>query len=223
MAIRLAIADPRELVRMGLAALLQGSDFEVVAATDSDAELCDMLGAQAIDVMVLAESLLARDRTGIMQRLQAAQPGLPVVLLCRGSGGAVSNGPDSADDDSSAAQVFESDSRGRLLLALQDAVRHISSGAPARELVAENRASRPAVSVDGQAAVPRSGLTINMLTQREREVLRQIVQGHTNKQIAELLGIGAETVKEHVRHLLRKLKLKDRTQAAVWAVRQGLQ
>ena len=60
------------------------------------------------------------------------------------------------------------------------------------------------------------------LTQREREVLQQLAMGLTNKQIAEALDIGCETVKEHVQHILRKISVTDRTQAAVWAVRKGL-
>ena len=57
------------------------------------------------------------------------------------------------------------------------------------------------------------------LTAREVDVLRQISVGRTNKQAAERLGISAETVKEHVEKTLRKLHVCDRTQAAVWAVR----
>ena len=60
------------------------------------------------------------------------------------------------------------------------------------------------------------------LTQRESEVLRQLAFGLTNKEIAQALGISYETVKEHVQHVLRKVGVSDRTQAAVWAVRKGL-
>ena len=60
------------------------------------------------------------------------------------------------------------------------------------------------------------------LTQREGEVLRQLANGLTNKQIAEVLHISYETVKEHVQHILLKIGVTDRTQAAVWAVRKGL-
>jgi DNA-binding NarL/FixJ family response regulator len=60
------------------------------------------------------------------------------------------------------------------------------------------------------------------LTQRESEVLEQLANGLTNKEIALALGISYETVKEHVQHILRKIGVSDRTQAAVWAVRKGL-
>ena len=61
-----------------------------------------------------------------------------------------------------------------------------------------------------------------VLAQREGEVLRQMACGLTNEQIAEALHISYETVKEHVQHILGKIGVTDRTQAAVWAVRKNL-
>ncbi len=61
-----------------------------------------------------------------------------------------------------------------------------------------------------------------VLTSRENQVLKQIAQGRSNKEIARTLKISVETVKEHVRNILRKNGFVDRTQAAVWAVRNGL-
>jgi DNA-binding NarL/FixJ family response regulator len=77
--------------------------------------------------------------------------------------------------------------------------------------------------VTGALATPRLAGDVEVpLTLRESEVLRQLAFGLTNKEIAQSLGISYETVKEHVQHILRKVGVSDRTQAAVWAVRQGL-
>jgi DNA-binding NarL/FixJ family response regulator len=77
--------------------------------------------------------------------------------------------------------------------------------------------------VTGALATPRVSADVEVpLTQRESEVLRQLAFGLTNKEIAQALGISYETVKEHVQHVLRKIGVSDRTQAAVWAVRKGL-
>ena len=74
--------------------------------------------------------------------------------------------------------------------------------------------------VTGAMATPRLNADVEVaLTQREGEVLRQIACGLTNKQIAESLHVSYETVKEHVQHILGKIGVTDRTQAAVWAVR----
>ncbi len=77
--------------------------------------------------------------------------------------------------------------------------------------------------VTGALSTPRLSADVEVpLTQRESEVLRQLALGLTNKEIAQALGISYETVKEHVQHILRKVGVSDRTQAAVWAVRKGL-
>ena len=60
------------------------------------------------------------------------------------------------------------------------------------------------------------------LTPRETQVLRLVAMGLSNQEIADSLEISVETVKEHVQNLLRKTSLSDRTQAAVWALRQGI-
>jgi DNA-binding NarL/FixJ family response regulator len=60
------------------------------------------------------------------------------------------------------------------------------------------------------------------LTVREQEVLRLVVEGLANKQIAQRLGIGEKTIKTHVSRVLAKLGVTDRTQAAVLAIREGL-
>ena len=77
--------------------------------------------------------------------------------------------------------------------------------------------------VTGALATPRLTADVEVpLTQRESEVLRQLAYGLTNKEIANTLHISYETVKEHVQHILRKIGVSDRTQAAVWAVRKEL-
>jgi DNA-binding NarL/FixJ family response regulator len=73
----------------------------------------------------------------------------------------------------------------------------------------------------GLSGLQKSDIEIP-LTARENEVLQQLSNGLTNKEIAMALGISYETVKEHVQHLLRKIGVSDRTQAAVWAVRRNL-
>jgi DNA-binding NarL/FixJ family response regulator len=73
----------------------------------------------------------------------------------------------------------------------------------------------------GLSGLQKSDIEIP-LTIRENEVLQQLSNGLTNKEIALVLGISYETVKEHVQHLLRKIGVSDRTQAAVWAVRRNL-
>ena len=77
--------------------------------------------------------------------------------------------------------------------------------------------------ITGVMTTPRLAAELDApLTVRESEVLKQVTLGATNRQIAETLGISYETVKEHVQHVLEKVGVDDRTQAALWAVRRGL-
>ena len=77
--------------------------------------------------------------------------------------------------------------------------------------------------LSGAMATPRIDAEVEApLTRRENEVLVELANGLTNKEIAQKLGISYETVKEHVQHILRKIGVSDRTQAAVWAVRNEL-
>ena len=73
------------------------------------------------------------------------------------------------------------------------------------------------------AGLPKSATRDAKLTPREGEVLSHVAYGLSNDEIARSLRISVETVKEHVQNLLRKLGVNDRTQAAVWAVRSGLE
>ena len=87
----------------------------------------------------------------------------------------------------------------------------------------ENPWTRERRRITGALAMPPiSADLLSPLTQREGHVLQQMAGGLTNKQIAEAIGISYETVKEHVKHLFRKIGVSDRTRAAVWAVRKGL-
>jgi DNA-binding NarL/FixJ family response regulator len=109
---------------------------------------------------------------------------------------------------------------------------YVLKGAPKEKLIEAIRQSANGQSVwtreelrrvTGALATPRLAADVEVpLTQRESEVLRQLAFGLTNKEIALALHISYETVKEHVQHILRKLGVSDRTQAAVWAVRKGL-
>jgi DNA-binding NarL/FixJ family response regulator len=97
--------------------------------------------------------------------------------------------------------------------ALADGIRDVHAGRPALHPSVASRLMRRG---DATTAA-RLGITA-----REHDVLRLMVEGLANKQIAQRLGIGEKTVKTHVSRLLAKLGVEDRTQAAVLAIREGL-
>ncbi len=112
-----------------------------------------------------------------------------------------------------AAGYLTKDAEGQAII---DAIHAAAAG--------ENIWSRDSLRrVAGALTPPGAGPAGDVaLTKRENEVLKQIALGLTNKEIGKSLHISYETVKEHVQHIFRKLGVTDRTQAAVWAVRNNL-
>jgi len=105
---------------------------------------------------------------------------------------------------------------------------HIAKSLPELLLAAVRAAARgqsmidPAVASSVLQEMARSGLPGGELTEREIEVLRQLTHGRANREIAEALFISEETVKTHIGNILSKLHLAHRTQAVIYALKQGL-
>ena len=209
MSISLLVADDHQVVRLGLRNVLEGSGINVVAEATTGEEVLKLVEADRPDVVLLDVRMPGGDGLHILGRLKLDHPELPVVLFSTYDNPtyvarAVALGASS--------YVLKSDPKERLIEAIEMA--HRGEAAWTREELRR---------VTGALATPRVVSDVEVpLTQRESEVLRQLANGLTNKEIALALGISYETVKEHVQHILRKIGVSDRTQAAVWAVRKGL-
>tara|TARA_R110002049_G_scaffold72490_1_gene186972 strand:+ start:67705 stop:68337 length:633 start_codon:yes stop_codon:yes gene_type:complete len=206
---KLLIVDDHEIIRVGLRLMLESTDIEVAAEATNAAEAIAAVEKSVPDVVLMDIRMQGGDGLNTLGRLKLDHADLPIVLF-------------SAYDNptyiaravalGAAGYVLKSAPRERLLEALQIAI----SGESAWTREELRR-------VTGALATPRLSQDIEVpLTQRESEVLRQMALGLTNKEIAKMLGISYETVKEHVQHILRKVGVTDRTQAAVWAVRKNL-
>jgi DNA-binding NarL/FixJ family response regulator len=203
------IVDDQEVVRLGLRQLLAGSDFDIVDEAATASEALTKAVATKAQVLLLDVRLPESDGLNLLARIKLDRPELPVLLF---SAFENANFVARAVALGAAGYVLKGADRNELLSALAAAARG--------EMVWTREELR---KVTGALAMPRSNLEIEApLTRRESEVLRHLAQGRTNKQIAEDLQISYETVKEHVQHVLRKIGVNDRTQAAIWAVRSGL-
>jgi DNA-binding NarL/FixJ family response regulator len=209
MAIRLLVADDHEVVRCGLRSLMEGTDIEVIAEATSGEEAFRMTQTHSPDVVLLDIRMPEGDGMTALGRLKLELPSVAVLML------STYNNP------TYIARAVALGANGFLLKgACRDeilaAIRTVASG--------ENAWTREELRrVTGALTTPRLNADVEVpLTQRESEVLRQLAYGLTNKEIAQALHISYETVKEHVQHILRKVGVSDRTQAAVWAVRKGL-
>jgi DNA-binding NarL/FixJ family response regulator len=209
MAIRLLIVDDHEVVRCGLRNLLQGSDVQVVAEASSGEEGVAKAKKGGIDVVLLDVRMSDGDGLNTLGRIKLDNPDLPVLIFS------------AYDNPSYIARAVALCASGYLLKGnsreqLLEAIHKVAEG---QSIWTREGLRR----VTGALAAPRINVDSDVpLTQRESEVLRQLASGATNKEIAKTMQISYETVKEHVQHILRKLGVSDRTQAAVWAVRKGL-
>lgn len=206
---KLLIVDDHEIIRLGLNLMLKDTDLEIAAEATTAAEALAAVEKSVPDVVLMDIRMEGGDGLNALGRLKLDHPDLPIVLF-------------SAYDNptyiaravalGASGYVLKSAPRERLIDALNTAA--TGESAWTREELRR---------VTGALATPRLSQDIEVpLTQRESEVLRQMALGLTNKEIAKMLGISYETVKEHVQHILRKIGVSDRTQAAVWAVRKKL-
>jgi DNA-binding NarL/FixJ family response regulator len=209
MPIKLLIADDHEVVRSGLKSLLNGTDIQIIAEASTGEEAMKLVERHKPDVVLLDIRMSNSDGLNALGRMKLNWPDLPVLMLS------------TYDNPTYVARAVALGASGYLMKgiareALLTAIRRAAEGADAWTREELRR-------VTGALATPRvSGDVEAPLTQRESEVLHQLAFGLTNKEIAQALGISYETVKEHVQHVLRKIGVSDRTQAAVWAVRRGL-
>jgi DNA-binding NarL/FixJ family response regulator len=209
MTLQVVVADDHEVVRSGLKSLLADSDIEVVGEAATAPEAVRVALALRPDVVILDVRMGDTDGLAALAQLRQERPEMAVLILS------------TYDNPTYIARALALGASGYLLKgvgreALLDALRKAAAG--------DNAWTREELRrVTGALATPRLADDVEVsLTRRESEVLRQMALGLTNKEIAQSLKISYETVKEHVQHVLRKIGVSDRTQAAVWAVRRGL-
>lgn len=210
MSIRLLIADDHEVVRAGLKSLLADvRDIQIVAEAADGDEAVRMAHRHRPQVVLLDVRMIGGDGLAALGRLREELPAVPVVMFS------------AYDNPTYMARAAALGAAGYLVKSAKrdeiiSAVRQAAAG--------ESLWSREGLRRAGGSAAP-SRATSDLetaLTKREAEVLKQLALGLSNKEIAQALEISYETVKEHVQHILRKLGVADRTQAAVWAVRKGI-
>ncbi len=206
--IRLILVDDHALCRRGLSDLLtHAGDMQVLATTGNPNEVLHLVQAHQPDLIMLDLRMSTPGLT-VLKRLRAEGIGTPVVILTMS---------DSRED---LAEALRLGVQGYLLKdmepsAIVDAIRRTAQG----ELVmAPGIASRLGEILRDDAPANEAEGALRQLTGRERQILAHVAAGMSNKAIARALGISHDTVKLHVRHVLAKLSLASRVEAAVYAV-----
>ncbi len=209
--IRLVLVDDHCLCRRGLTELFDHCyGISVVGGTGNASEVIPILQDTHPDLLIMDLRMEPVDGLAILDQIRKAAIDTPVVILTM------------SDSESDLAAAMRLGAKGYLLKDMDpedvvNAVRRIAAG----ELVVA-----PAMTVKlmnflqhGQQEQVRKN-SLELLTEREREILQHLARGESNKVIARTLDISYDTVKQHVRHILFKLKLASRVEAAVFAVEQ---
>lgn len=206
---RLLVADDHPVVREGIRRILESTDITVVAEAAEGNEAVRQALEHRPDVVLLDVRMPVSDGISCLGRIHAELPDLPVLMFT------------AYDNPTYIARSVAMGASGFLLKTAPPAelIAAIQRLAKGEKIWTRDELRR----VTGALSTPRVAVDLEVpLTKRENEVLKQLALGLSNKEIAQALSISYETVKEHVQHILRKIGVSDRTQAAVWAVRKEL-
>lgn len=209
----LFLIDDHTLLRRGLVALLsQQPDLRVVGEAGDAAEALRLLPALRPDVILLDNHLPGVRGVDAIAGLREASQGSRVLMLTV------------SEDGQDLAAALRNGAQGYLLKTidgdlLAQAIRRAARGEP---VVSPEMMGKLVAAFQSQGAPPPEPLPeeeepASVLSPREEDVLREIARGLSNKEIARALDIAETTVKIHVQHILRKLGLSSRVQAAVYA------
>jgi len=208
--IRILIADDHAIVRKGIRALLATeADIEVVGEAADGKEAVEKAERLHPDVILMDLVMPGMDGIEATRRITTRQPETRILVLTS-----------FAEDE----KVFPALKAGALGYLLKDAgpeelVRAI------RQVYCGESSLHPAIArkvLQELSRPPERPPTPEPLTERELEVLRLIAKGKSNREIAEELVISEATVRTHVSNILGKLQLTSRTQAALYALREGI-
>ncbi|MBF6605798.1 MAG: response regulator [Candidatus Limnocylindrales bacterium] len=216
---KILIVDNHALFRVGIRNILEKElDFDVVGEADESRRAFDLAIETSPDIILMDHSVPGSGGIETTQRIKRELPSAAIIVLA-------------ANEDEDA--LFDAIKAGAAAFILKDVgpddlvtiIRRVSQG---EYLINDKVFAKPAVAsrvlkefrelaVYGQEAAP----IFAPLSPREVEILDNIAQGMTNKQVAYALSISEQTVKNHMSSILRKLSVNDRTQAVVYAMRQG--
>ncbi|MFF6916312.1 response regulator [Streptomyces sp. NPDC012466] len=210
--IRILLADDHALVRRGVRLILdQQPDLEVVAEAGDGAEAIELARTLEVDLAVLDIAMPRLTGLQAARELAALRPGLRILMLTM------------HDNEQYFFQALKAGASGYVLKSVAD-----------RDLVAACRAAmrdEPFLYPGAVTALIRNYLDRarhgeetpdQILTPREEEVLKLVAEGHSSKEIADLLFISIKTVQRHRANLLQKLGLRDRLDLTRYAIRAGL-
>ncbi len=200
--IRILIADDHYIVRLGLVALMSTEpDMEVVAQAGDGAQACELFARLQPDLALLDMRMPVKDGVQTAMEIHARFPQARIIMLT------------AFDGDEDIHKALQAGAQG-----------YVFKNSSGEKLIPALRAV-----IEGQRWIPKevasrlaSRKTFEELTAREVEVLKELAKGLANKEIADTLSITEHTVKTHLKNILGKLRVADRTEAVTTAIQRGV-
>ena len=207
---RILVADDHSLFRDGLVSLLEAAGHEIVGQVGDGEAAIEAAARLRPDLVLLDVSMPGLDGLQALRRIKAEHPEVQVVMLTV------------SDDETTLFEALRAGAQGYLLksLAAGEFLTMIEGLERGEAAVTRKTAAR---LIEGLARTDeRPAEAADQLTVRERELLALVVQGLSNKAIAQKMTISENTVKYYMKNILQKLGAQNRTEAATLALRSGL-
>jgi DNA-binding NarL/FixJ family response regulator len=208
--VRVVLVDDHAIWRGGVRSMLEGTEFTVVAEASSGREALAMIAESDPRIVLLDIRMAGGDGLDALQEIKRLHPRVAVVMLT------------TYDNPTYMARAVAGGAAGYLLKGIEydDMLAALRAVAGGEMLLAAEDLSRSLRGIT--AGTPGMNDLVEPLTDRELEVLRLVATGLNNRGIAAVLFVAESTIKTHVEHIIGKLGVSDRVQAAVWAARHGL-
>jgi DNA-binding NarL/FixJ family response regulator len=213
--INVLIVDDHTLFRKGVRSMLEAEDdMTVVGEAASGREALEQAQTLMPDVILMDIAMPDMDGVEATRTMQREMPHVGVIFCTM------------FEDDESVFAGLKAGGRGYILKGsnpetMLRAIRAVAHGESLLSPTIAQKVLRQFSALPGEAPAGRAPFCDD-LTEREREVLTMVGQGHSNKEIARQLCISEKTVKNHIANIFSKLHINDRTQAVLYAIRQGL-
>jgi DNA-binding NarL/FixJ family response regulator len=219
---RILIVDDQEIMRIGLSMTLsKDPSFEVVGEAEDVADAVEQTLALAPDVVLMDIGLRTGNGIDAVRQIKEVAPNVRAIMFTSHESDDEIFAALSAGAEGYCLKNVSGSSLASALNSVANGAMWLDPGIASKVLRLHCRTHEPSKPAPVKSAVQVTE-TKFALSSRELEVLGMLVEGLTNPQIADRIQVSPETVKSHVRHIMEKLLVADRTQAAVKALREGL-